>query len=109
MSPKIGGEKAPTRSVAGWWDQEAFCGPIRIYEALERHDTRRLNHLVVGPWNHGGWSRQPGDRLGAIAFDSSTAKYFREEIQAPWFAYFLKDKGKLDLPEALTFEAGTNR
>ncbi len=109
MIPHIRDVKVPTLNVAGWWDQEDFYGPIRIYEALERHDTRRLNHLVVGPWNHGGWSRQPGDRLGAITFDSSTAKYFREEIQAPWFAYYLKDQGKLDLPEALTFEAGANR
>jgi hypothetical protein len=30
-------------------------------------------------------------------------------VQAPWFAHFLKDKGNLDLPEALTFEAGSNR
>ena len=45
---------------------------------------------------------------GAIPFDSSSGKYFREEIQAPWFAYFLKDKGRLDFPEALTFEAGAN-
>jgi hypothetical protein len=33
----------------------------------------------------------------------------REQIQAQWFAHFLKDKGKLDLPEATTFESGTNR
>ena len=29
----------PTLNVAGWWDQEDFYGPLRIYEALERHDT----------------------------------------------------------------------
>jgi predicted acyl esterase len=63
---------------------------------------------VVGPWNHGGWSRGAGDRLGPITFDSATAKYFREQIQAPWFAYWLKGIGKLDLPEATTFEAGSN-
>ncbi len=25
---------------AGWWDQEDFYGPITIYDALEKHDTR---------------------------------------------------------------------
>jgi uncharacterized protein len=109
MIPHIRSAKVPTLSVAGWWDQEDFYGPIRIYDALEQHDSSRLNYLVVGPWRHGGWASGPGDRLGAIPFDSATGKYFREEIQAPWFAYFLKDKGKLDLPEALTFEAGSNR
>jgi hypothetical protein len=29
-------------------------------------------------------------------------------VEAPWFAYWLKDKGALDLPEALTFRPGTN-
>jgi uncharacterized protein len=101
--------KVPTLNVAGWWDQEDFYGPMRIYEALEKRDAKRLNFLVVGPWNHGGWSRGAGDRLGPISFDNATGKFFREEIQAPWFAYFLKDKGKLELPEALTFEPGSNR
>src|SRR6185295_10109455 len=109
MIPHIRGVMVPTLSVAGWWDQEDFYGPIRIYDALEEHDPSHLNYLVVGPWRHGGWSSGAGDRLGAITFDSATGKYFREEIQAPWFAHFLKDKGSLDLPEALTFEAGSNR
>jgi putative CocE/NonD family hydrolase len=109
MVPHLTDVKVPTLNVAGWWDQEDFFGPLRIYEALERHDTKGRNYLVVGPWNHGGWSRQPGDHLGAISFDSATAKYFREQIQAPWFAFFLKDKGPLDQPEALTFESGSNR
>ena len=109
LIPHIRDVKIPTLNVAGWWDQEDFYGPLRIYEALEHHDTERRNFLVVGPWNHGGWSRQPGDHLGPIPFDSATAKYFREEVQAPWFAHFLKDRGTLDLPEALTFETGTNR
>ena len=109
MIPQIKSVKVPTLSVAGWWDQEDFYGPIRIYDALEEHDSARLNYLVVGPWRHGGWASGPGDRLGAIPFDSATGKYFRDEIQAPWFAHFLKDKGPLDLPEALTFETGSNR
>jgi putative CocE/NonD family hydrolase len=99
----------PTLSVAGWWDQEDFYGPLKIYETLEKYDTKGKNYLVVGPWNHGGWAAGDGDRLGRIKFDSPTGKYFRAQVQAPWFAYFLKGKGNLDLPEALTFQTGTNR
>ena len=109
LIPRIHDVKVPTLNVAGWWDQEDFYGPLRIYEALERYDTQHLSRLVIGPWNHGGWEREAGDHLGPIGFDSATAKYFREEIQAPFFAHFLKDRGRMDLPEALTFEAGTNR
>ena len=109
LIPHIRDVKVPTLNVGGWWDQEDFYGPLRIYEALEKHDSRQLNYLVVGPWNHGGWQRQSGDRLGPIPFDSATGKYFRQEVQAPWFAYYLKDKGRLNFPEALTFEAGSNQ
>ena len=43
----------PTLTVAGWWDQEDFYGPMTIYEKMESLDTKGLNYLVVGPWNHG--------------------------------------------------------
>lgn len=109
MIPQVKAVKVPTLNVAGWWDQEDFYGPMRLYEALERYDTKGMNYVVVGPWNHGGWGAPSGDRLGAIPFDSAVSKYFRDDIQAPWFAFHLKDKGRLDLPEALTFETGTNR
>ncbi len=100
--------KVPTLNVAGWWDQEDFYGPVRIYETLEPHDTENRNYLVVGPWNHGGWSGPSGRRLGNVDFGSETALYYRQSIQAPWFAYWLKDKGTLKLAEATTFETGTN-
>src|SRR5215467_3400507 len=46
----------PTLNVAGWWDQEDFYGPIQAYEVQEKNDSKGLNFLVAGPWNHGGWS-----------------------------------------------------
>src|SRR6187455_1323496 len=60
MIPKIKSVKVPTLSVAGWWDQEDFYGPITIYRLLEKYDKNNLNYLVVGPWNHGGWSGASG-------------------------------------------------
>lgn len=98
----------PTLNVGGWWDQEDFYGPLTIYRALEKHDTKGLNYLVVGPWNHGGWRGRSGQMLGNIDFGSATAPWFRKNIEAPWFAYWLKDKGTLQLAEATTFEAGAN-
>jgi len=109
MIPHIRSVQVPTLSVAGWWDQEDFWGPVRIYRALEQFDTAGVNYLVVGPWNHGGWNRRPGDALGAIPFGSATSDYYLKEVQAPWFRYWLKDGGELDIPEALTFVAGSNR
>ncbi len=107
--PYLNRVTVPTLNVAGWWDQEDFYGPLKIYELLEKHDTKNQNFLVVGPWNHGEWSEGKGDSLGALSFGSSTGKYFREKIQLPWFRHYLKGMGQLDLPEALTFEPGANR
>ena len=99
----------PNLNVTGWWDQEDFYGPNKIYEILEKEDTKHMNYLVAGPWNHGGWSHGDGRTLGKIDFESDTGKYFREKIQAPWFAYWLKDQGSLPLREALTFQTGSNK
>ncbi|MGO8787475.1 MAG: CocE/NonD family hydrolase [Terriglobia bacterium] len=109
VTPYLKKITVPDLNVAGWWDQEDFYGPQKIYEALEKHDTRHWNYFVAGPWNHGGWASGAGSSLGQIQFGNDTAKYFREKIQAAWFAYWLKDEGQLPLQEAMTFETGTNR
>jgi putative CocE/NonD family hydrolase len=98
----------PNLNVAGWWDQEDFYGPMATYARLEKSDSKHLNYLVAGPWNHGGWGGGPGKSLGEIPFGSDTAVYFRQKIEVPWFAYWLKDKGSLPLTEALLFQTGTN-
>jgi putative CocE/NonD family hydrolase len=100
--------KVPNLNVAGWWDQEDFYGPMKIYELLEKNDPDHLNYLVAGPWNHGGWARSSGDSLGGIPLGSATSLYFRQNIEAPWFAYWLKDKGTLPVKEAVLFQTGSD-
>ncbi len=97
-----------TLVVGGWWDQEDFYGALATYAALEKYDKSNHNFVVLGPWNHGGWGG-PGRGLGDVNFGSSTGNYFRSQVQAPWFAYYLKGKGKLNQPEALTFQSGSNQ
>ena len=98
----------PNLNVAGWWDPEDFFGPMWTYERLEKEDTGGRNFLVVGPWNHGSWSRGPGNSLGEIPFHSDTSAYFRDKIEAPWFAYYLHGKGSLPVKEATIFQTGGN-
>jgi len=98
----------PNLNVAGWWDQEDFYGPMATYARLEKSDSKHLNYLVAGPWNHGGWGHGPGKSLGEIPFGSDTAAYFRQKVELPWFDYWLKDKGSLPLKEALLFQTGSN-
>ncbi len=99
----------PDLNVAGWWDQEDFYGPVKIFEALEKHDVQHWNFLVAGPWNHGGWAEGTGRQLGRIDFGSDTGEYFRQKVQAPWFAYWLKGEGRLPFSKALTFQSGTGK
>jgi putative CocE/NonD family hydrolase len=107
--PNLDRVTVPTLDVGGFWDQEDFYGPVKIYETLEPHDTKHLNYIVLGPWNHGGWSRATGDSLANVDFGSATSAYYRKNIEAPFFAYYLKGKGTLHLAEATTFQSGSNK
>ena len=100
--------KHPILNVAGWFDAEDFYGPMSIYYTIEKKNPRNKSTLVVGPWLHGGWARMDGDALGNVRFDTKTGEYFRQNVEFPFFMYYLKDKGNLNLPEALVFETGSN-
>ena len=100
--------KVPILHVAGYWDQEDFCGPLIAYEALEKNDRDNQNFISIGPWNHGGWGYGKGESLGNINFGRPTAEEFRKNIQAPFFAYYLKGKGNGHFPEAVMFQTGSN-
>lgn len=100
----------PTLNVAGWWDQEDFYGPLKIYELLEHYDgPANLNRIVIGPWNHGGWARSDGSALGPIRFGTPTARHYQDAIEAPWFRHHLKGGADPRLAEATIFETGGNR
>ena len=96
-------------SVTGWFDSEDFYGPISIYKKIEQETPDNHSTLVVGPWSHGAWGREDGDRFGEIDFGSKTSLYFREQIEYPFFSHYLKDKGEWNAPEAVMFETGGNR
>jgi hypothetical protein len=99
----------PILFVGGFWDQEDLLGPELAYRTVEKHDAKGWNHIVLGPWFHGGWAQPAGDSLGPIPLGSNTAEYFRQKIERPWFAYYLHGKGDGRFPEAWIFEAGENQ
>ena len=96
--------------VSGWFDQEDMVGPQSAYKALEKQDANNRNFIVLGPWRHGGWSNGEGKSLGNIKFDDqATGTYFRKEIQAKWFAWYLKGEGDGKFAEAIAFQTGSNQ
>jgi putative CocE/NonD family hydrolase len=108
FAPWLNRVTVPTLNVAGWWDQEDFYGPITIYQLLERHDTEHKNFLVVGPWNHGGWSRGDGTKARSGRFRKRYFGLLPERGNGKILAHYLKDKPDPKLPEALTFQTGDN-
>ena len=98
----------PTLMVGGFWDQEDLYGPIRAYSVIEPKDTTKLSYFVDGPWYHGQWSRPGADSIGNISFGMSAADWYRENVQRPWFAHWLKGTGTGAFPEAWVFESGAN-
>ncbi len=106
--------EVPTLEVGGWWDQEDMWGTQAEYAALHRNDPNRQVFMVLGPWNHGGWARGPGDSLGAdfgkVEFGGvKTGEDYRTKFEAPFFEYYLKGKPGFDLKGVASFRTGENK
>jgi len=99
----------PNLNVAGFWDQEDPWGPWQIFRHAEENDPQHTNFMVAGPWYHGEWWTPKGDSTGLVPFGGhETAREFRENIEAPFFRYYLHDKGEKFLWQANTFQTGSN-
>jgi putative CocE/NonD family hydrolase len=98
-------------TVGGWFDAENLFGALETFKHIEaaRPNSGAPNLLVMGPWQHGGWSRADGDALGNVKFNAKTSAYFREQIEFPFFEFQLKNKGVFKHPKAWVFETGTNQ
>jgi putative CocE/NonD family hydrolase len=107
--PHLRNIKPAVMTVGGWFDAEDLFGALNTYKSIEKQSPGAHNTLVMGPWFHGGWSRGDGEGLGDVRFGSKTSAFYRENIELPFFNYYLKDKGEMKLPEAYVFESGSNK
>ncbi|HEX3275018.1 MAG TPA: CocE/NonD family hydrolase [Gemmatimonadales bacterium] len=101
---RLAAPEVPMLTVGGWWDQEDRWGPLATFAAVERGDSAHQSSLVMGPWNHGGWRRADERRMAVV--DPGTAEAYRRDVEAPWFAYWLKDQGSLQVPNAYLYDTG---
>ncbi len=95
-------------TVGGWYDAEDLYGIFHTYQAVERQNPGIFNVLVVGPWAHGGWTKD-SSKLGNVAFGADSSAFYQKEAELAFFNHFLKGKGENKLPEALMFETGANK
>ncbi|MBW2529614.1 MAG: CocE/NonD family hydrolase [Deltaproteobacteria bacterium] len=100
--------KPAVMTVGGWFDAENLFGALATYRAFESQSPGADNRMVMGPWSHGGWSRETGDRHGDVSFGAKTSSYYQQEIELPFFRRHLKGDRTRELPEAQVFETGTN-
>lgn len=109
LAPHMHGVKTAVMAVGGWFDAEDLSGPVKVFHAIDKLSPEAAaNTLVEGPWVHGGWARGPGSSLGDINFGSEAGTFYRENIEAPFFAHYLKNVDWTPLPKAYVFETGSN-
>ena len=96
--------------VGGLFDAEDCFGAWNLYKAIVAQSPLTNAHLVMGPWYHGQWASNSGTHLGHIQFGSNTAAWYQNNIEIPFFNYYLKEEGnKLQLPSATIFFSGENK
>jgi putative CocE/NonD family hydrolase len=106
---QLHGASVPNLNVAGFWDQEDPWGPWQIFQHAGEHDPDHTNVMVAGPWFHGEWQSPDGDRIGILPFGGhKTAVEFRKNLEAPFFRYYLHDKGPKPDYLVTTFQTGSN-
>ena len=98
-----------TMVVGGFFDAEDCFGALHVFDAIEKQNPAdHKNILVMGPWFHGGWESVDIQHFGDQDFGSNTSKWFRENLELPFFKYYLKGEGEINLPKAAIFISGSN-
>ncbi|MCX7874672.1 MAG: CocE/NonD family hydrolase [Melioribacteraceae bacterium] len=94
--------------VGGWYDSEDLYGPLNIYKSIEEKNSSNKSHLIMGPWSHGGWARSDGSFFGDFKLNENTSETYNKNFITPFFNYYLKGEGDLNIPEVTTFRTGIN-
>jgi hypothetical protein len=95
--------------VGGLYDAEDCFGAWHVYKALKEQSPTTNSHVVMGPWYHGEWASNDGTHLGNVQWGSNTSAWYQNNIEMPFFDYYLLGKGtEPKLPAATIFFTGAN-
>ena len=106
--PHLTNVKPAVMVVGGFFDAEDAYGTFATYKAIEKQNPGATNILVAGPWFHGGWVRGTGSSFGDINFGQATSTYYQQNMELPFFKYYLKNEGDFKPAEATIFVTGSN-
>jgi putative CocE/NonD family hydrolase len=94
--------------TGGLFDAEDGYGAWHTYDALVKQSPATNSKLIMGPWYHGQWASKDGTHLGNVQFDSNTSLYY-QDMEVPFFNYYLKGKGADTLSKVNVFFSGENK
>ena len=80
--------------VGGTYDSEDCYGAWGTYEAIKTQSPQTELYLAFGPWYHGGWGRRGYNSLGNVYFGEGSSDYYQDNIEYPFFRYYLEGKGE---------------
>lgn len=109
ITPHLTNVKPAVMVVGGFFDAEDAYGTFATYKAIEKQNPGANNILVAGPWFHGGWVRSTGSNFGDIQFGQPTSTYYQQNLELPFFKFYLKGEGNFNPAEANIFVTGSNQ
>jgi len=95
--------------VGGLFDAEDCFGAWNLYKAIKTQSPETNAKLVMGPWYHGQWGSNDGTHLGNIEFGSNTSLTYQNEIEIPFFNFYLKGDKDPSITGATIFFTGENK
>ncbi|WP_259070442.1 CocE/NonD family hydrolase [Mucilaginibacter sp. X4EP1] len=96
--------------VGGIFDAEDCFGAWNVYKAINEQSPATNNRLVMGPWYHEQWRNNDGTHLGNVEWGSNTSEYYANNIEIPFFEYYLRGVGSVDsISKATVFFTGENK
>ena len=108
IRPHLKNIRPATLLVGGWFDAEDMFGSLRTYEAIEQQTPNNDNHIIMGPWTHGGWAGGGWTKFGILDFGQNVNDFYHQ-IETEFYNHYLLPNDSATLPEAMIFETGTNK
>ena len=102
LRPHLRAVRPAVLTVGGWYDAENLFGALQCHQALASQSPATDQRLVMGPWGHGDWRREP--QAG-----EDPAGFFQARIEFPFFMHHLKGAPDPVLPRAYVYETGAGR
>lgn len=94
--------------VGGLFDAEDCYGAFETYKSICKNSPSTEVYLIEGPWAHGLWKSDQTPFFGDIYFGPEiTTEYYEQNIEYPFFSYYLEDKGTKPSYSVLAFDTGS--